>query len=443
MKIDIPTERNHFLSRLNRDFTVSSSDARNIVSHFHRDMERGLRGKRSSLAMLPSFVGRPRGNEKGKFIALDLGGTNCRVLEVDLDGRRTASITAASRFAIPREVMRGDGTWLFDFLAGCLLSFFQELPVDKRREQVLAFTFSFPLAQRSIASGTLIRWTKRFKTSGVEGSDVAVLLSEAMERRGIGFIRLAALTNDTVGTLLAGCYADPACDMGVILGTGTNACYLERSARIHRAGLASRPGEMIVNLEWGNFNRLKTNRYDDALDAASLNPGWQRLEKMVSALHLGEITRLVIREMMEQGLLFREAGQSVFSEPYGLTAEDLSLLALDRKAFFTRACLADAAETDRDAVFEIGRLVTDRSARIAGAAIAAVLTWMDPDLKAGHTVAVDGSLFEKYPGYQARIMDALGSLRGEGAAEIKLVLTRDGSGIGSAIAGAVAAAAKR
>jgi hexokinase len=442
MSIAASTERNRFLSRLNRDFAVSLPEARSIIAHFHRDMRRGLRGKKSSLAMLPSFAGRPRGNEKGRFIALDLGGTNCRVLEVDLDGKRTASITAVSRFAIPREVMQGEGAALFDFLAGCLVFFFRKNSVPKRRKHALGFTFSFPLAQRSLASGTLLRWTKEFRVSGVEGSDVAALLSAAMERRGLKSIRLAALTNDTVGTLLAGCYADPACDMGVILGTGTNACYLEQSGRIHRTGEPGRSGEMIVNLEWGNFNGLRTNRYDDALDAASLNPGGQRLEKMVSALHLGEIARLAIREMMEERLLFRNDERSHFSEPYGLTTEGLSLLARDRQAFFTRAHLAEAAEADRDAVFEIGRLVTDRSARIAGAAIAAVLTWMDPDLKAGHTVAVDGSLFVKYPGYRARIMETLGSLRGEGASVIRLVPIRDGSGVGSAIAGALADTAK-
>lgn len=36
--------------------------------------------------------------------------------------------------------------------------------------------------------------------------------------------RIAAILNDTVGVLSASCYNDQDTEMGVILGTGTNAC---------------------------------------------------------------------------------------------------------------------------------------------------------------------------------------------------------------------------
>jgi hexokinase len=36
--------------------------------------------------------------------------------------------------------------------------------------------------------------------------------------------RVLALVNDTVGCLAASCYHDQATEMGIILGTGTNAC---------------------------------------------------------------------------------------------------------------------------------------------------------------------------------------------------------------------------
>jgi hexokinase len=339
--------------------------------------------------------------------------------------------------------MRGPGAGLFDFLAGCVDSFFREHPPEDRREQALAFTFSFPVEQRSAASGTLIGWTKGFTATGVEGEDVVALLSGALERRGLGHLRIAVLTNDTVGTLLAGCYGDPSCDMGVILGTGTNACYPERTERIRNTFGAGFADEMIVNVEWGNFDRLETNRYDRMLDAASANPGRQHLEKMVSGMYLGEIARLAIREMAEAGLLFPGAGGSALLEPYSLATEQLVSPARGGETSFAGIGPAGASAEDRAAVREIGRLVAARSARIAGAAIAAVLTWMDPDLSARHAVAVDGSLFEGSPDYQSEITSTLQGLCGERADGIRLVLARDGSGIGSAIAGAVAASADR
>jgi hexokinase len=36
--------------------------------------------------------------------------------------------------------------------------------------------------------------------------------------------RIKAILNDTVGVLAASCYHDQATEMGIILGTGTNAC---------------------------------------------------------------------------------------------------------------------------------------------------------------------------------------------------------------------------
>jgi hexokinase len=90
----------------------------------------------------------------------------------------------------------------------------------------------FHVEQTNIAAGRLIAWTKGFTAKGVEGEDIIILLNEALRRKNIHGINVVALANDTVGTLVAKSYADPACDLGVILGTGTNACYLEKLSNI-------------------------------------------------------------------------------------------------------------------------------------------------------------------------------------------------------------------
>ncbi|MBM4314401.1 MAG: hypothetical protein FJ122_10855 [Deltaproteobacteria bacterium] len=429
-----------FLTRLEPLFSVSTGEAREIIVHFHREMEAGLAGRESSLRMLPTFVRRPGGAEKGRFLVVDLGGTNLRVLAVELDGRGGARTLAVSRCAIPRERMGGRGRDLFDFMAGCVEAFFAERDLGQQRTYDLAFTFSFPVEQRSPASGRLIAWTKGFTASGVVGRDVVALFSEALARRGLGFVRIAALANDTVGTFAAGAYADPSCDMGVILGTGTNACYPEKVARIGKCPAPGDPGEMVVNMEWGGFRRLKRNAYDEALDLASPNPGRQHLEKLVSGMYLGEIARKVIAEMVGQGLLFDPAALPAFSEAYGFSTERLSRIARGEESFADFGLGAVSPE-DRRTVREIGRLIAARSARIAGAAMAAVVTWMDPALASPHTIAVDGTLFEKYPGYREEILALFGDLFGERAGGITLDLVKDGSGVGAAVIAAVEAAA--
>jgi hexokinase len=431
-------DSDRFLSQLESVFSVTLQDARVIIRHFHQEMRYGLAGEESSLKMLPSFVGRPKGTEKGQFLALDLGGTNFRVMAVALDGKGHAAIAAVSKFTIPGALMQGDCVGLFDFIADGIQAFFRENRISRQLAYNLAFTFSYPVEQSSITSGKLIEWTKGFTASGVVGRDVVALLSEALKRRELGFIHTAALANDTVGTLVAGSYADPSCDMGVILGTGTNACYPEKAARIRKRPELEACGEMIINMEWGNFDKLKTNVYDSLLDGASHSVGRQQMEKMVSGMYLGEIARRVIVEMTGKGLLFEGKGQTAFAGEYALTTEHLSMLA-GGSDIFTGLSLADVSAADRQAIREIGRIVSTRSARIAGAAIAAVVTWMDTHLEADHTIAIDGSLFEKYPGYRDAMTALLQDLFGDRAARIKLKLVRDGSGIGSAIIGAVAA----
>lgn len=52
-------------------------------------MELGLQGKPGGLMMLPSFVDvLPTGEEEGEFYAIDLGGTNLRVMRVKLGQQR-------------------------------------------------------------------------------------------------------------------------------------------------------------------------------------------------------------------------------------------------------------------------------------------------------------------------------------------------------------------
>ena len=115
----------------------------------------------------------------------------------------------------------------------------------------VGFTFSFPVDQTSVDAGTLMEWTKGFDSPGVVGQDVMAMLAAACARRGLQ-VHLRALVNDTVGTLMMRAYSDAAARVGVILGTGTNACYVERAAAIPKWE-GGKEGGMLVNMEWGGF----------------------------------------------------------------------------------------------------------------------------------------------------------------------------------------------
>ena len=156
MVIKQNNDLDNFLSDTEGVFSITVSDARKIIEAFHQEMKLGLAGMESSLKMLPSFVNLPTGTEKGRYLVLDLGGTNIRIMVVELDGRGNTAVPAVSRFVIPKEAMCGAGEELFSFIADCIGMFIEKHGIGGQAAHSLAFTFSFPIEQRSLASGILI-----------------------------------------------------------------------------------------------------------------------------------------------------------------------------------------------------------------------------------------------------------------------------------------------
>ncbi|GMQ06317.1 hypothetical protein CsSME_00050952 [Camellia sinensis var. sinensis] len=145
------------------------SKLRQVADAMTVEMHAGLASEGGSkLKMIISYVDNlPTGDEKGLFYALDLGGTNFRVLRVQLGGRDNHVVKQEfDEVSIPPNLMIGTSDGLFDFIAEALKKFVDtegedfHLPPDRQRE--LGFTFSFPVKQTSIASGALIKWTKGF-----------------------------------------------------------------------------------------------------------------------------------------------------------------------------------------------------------------------------------------------------------------------------------------
>ena len=83
------------------------------------------------------------------------------------------------------------------------------------------------------------------------------------------------------------------------------------------------------------------------------------------------------------------------------------------------------------------RMVSERAARISAAVMAAVITKMDPKLKKRHSVAIDGSLYEKHPGFSGSMKKALSEIFKNKSRRIKIELAKDGSARGAAILAAV------
>lgn len=436
---------------------------------------------------------------------MDLGGTNFRVCSIQLHGNTTFSLTQ-SKVAIPRDLMVAKTSKeLFSFLAKQIETFLRthhndhfEAHLERVRTAStetgfkdkeifqLGFTFSFPVNQIGINRGTLARWTKGFDIEDAVGKDVCLLLQQEIDALNLP-VKVAALVNDTVGTLMARSYTSPGKTgtlLGAIFGTGTNGAYVEKLDKITK--LKSMKGseydkstvEMIVNTEWGSFDNqmsvLPNTPYDRALDAGTPNPGIQMFEKRVSGMFLGEILRRALLSLIQDPKcqLFKDedssknnvhstttiADDSALYKQWGLDTAFLSIVAADKTPGLgiTRQALArdlgvDAASTeDAEAVQILVNAVGKRAARLSAVAIAAIVIKTGNHEAKGEAgegddvvdIGVDGSLVEYYPGFEGLIREALREVDvlGEtGERRIRIGIAKDGSGVGAALIALVAA----
>ncbi|KAK3205210.1 hypothetical protein Dsin_019256 [Dipteronia sinensis] len=437
---------------------------RQVVDAMAVEMHAGLASEGGSkLKMLLTYVDNlPSGNEKGTYYALDLGGTNFRVLRVQLGGGQGSSILDkdVERQAIPQHLMTGSSEDLFDFIASSLQQFVEKegngsTPSFVRRE--LGFTFSFPVKQLSVSSGLLIKWTKGFAIEDVVGKEVGECLQNALIRKGLD-MRVAALVNDTVGTLALGHYHDVDTVAAVIIGTGTNACYLERTDAIIKCqGLLTSSGGMVVNMEWGNFwsSHLPRTSYDIDLDANSPNPNDQGFEKMISGMYLGDIVRRVVLRMSQESDIFGPASPRL-SMPFILRTPLMAAMHEDDSPELTEVAriLKDVLEISdvplkvRKLIVRICDVVTRRAARLAAAGIVGILKKIGRDGSGGITsgrsrsdikmrrtvVAIEGGLYTSYTIFREYLHEALTEILGEDIAQhVILKVTEDGSGTGAAL----------
>lgn len=263
-------------------------------------------------------------------------------------------------------------------------------------------------------------------------------------------IKVCAILNDTTATLMSCAWKHSNCKMGVILGTGTNACYIEKA---RNAELFDKPDDenIIINSEWGSFGDygslgfIRTS-YDEAVDKMSINPGSQLFEKMTSGMYLGELTRLVLVRLATGGIMFNGNVTQQLNKPYQFFTKFMSQIeAQPRKSIeAAREVLKEIGydnPSDQDCVNirYVCECVSRRAAHLVSAAIAAII------LRMGYediTIGVDGSLYRFHPTFHDLMTEKIKELVPANY-NFKFALSEDESGCGAALVAAVATRQQR
>ncbi|KAI9823055.1 MAG: hypothetical protein M1832_002709 [Thelocarpon impressellum] len=393
----------------------------------------------SSSCMLPSYnYTLPRGDERGRYLALDVGGSTFRVALVDLAGtdraRQPVTIVRMESWRIDERVRALEGHAFFDWMADRVRDMLAKDGSKHGRGSAplrMGLAWSFPVEQTSTRTGTVLGMGKGFHgCRAMLGQDLRELTMRACRRRGLD-VEMDAIVNDSSAALLSRAYVDPRARMAVVVGTGVNAAVHLPVSVLGAAKFGSRPGggrpqragHVLVNTELSMFGRasMSRTRWDDALNASSDQPDFQPLEQLVGGRYLGELVRLILVEATHAMGLFAGGLPELLHRPYSLSARATAAIELDETPglrhtaalFHTAyACATPATHSDLLFVRRVCQLVSRRAAAYLAVGIHALCALSDDGSPTSEATSIScsGSVIEKYPGFRAtcqRYLDAL------------------------------------
>lgn len=417
-----------------------------IKSTFLEEIRLGLSAKPerpSCLAMTNPFVKElMNGKENGSFLALDLGGTNFRVILITIvDG--ILKNEEVEYYNIPKHLFTEEGSKLYDFIAISIEHFLKNKQANKRHYD-LGFTFSFPMHLEAIDVAIHTSWTKSFSCPGVIGKNVRELLSDAIQRKTNLDISVTCVTNDCIATLVYGSYFDRSCAIGLIMGTGNNACYIEKTSNIHK-WKDTESSESPVVLEWGAFGDngvldFVRTKWDRIVDEKSVVKRTYTFEKCLAGKYIGCIVREALVTLALEGLFCKGSSELLETHEHLKTSQ---ISKVEAEAFrdeisYTREVLSsyleleDVTDDDVKVAQYVCGLVSYRAALLLSLVTSMLLNRMD---RPHSTIAVDGSLFVHHPRFKP-LMEHLIEQNAPGKS-FSFLTTKDGSGKGAGLVAAI------
>ncbi len=412
-------------------------DMEQVCGLFLEQMEAGLAGRESTLAMIPTYIEMDRRLPADEpVIVMDAGGTNFRAAVVRFDDEGKAAIENLRTKSMPgvkQEVSREE---FFDTLAGYIKGIIEA-------SERIGFCFSYPCEITAEKDGKLIRFVKEIHMSEVVGHRIGENLNAALVRLGLAGPKHIVILNDTVTTLLAGMagFEDKHYDsfVGFILGTGTNTCYVEQNKNINKVRGLDAGREMIINVESGGFGKAPRGEIDLRFDAGMNNPGVHTFEKMISGAYLGPLCLEVIRAAMEAELFSSQAAEKLRAIKK-LDTKQLSDYVAEPSAAYSPVgeALFKASNYDK-AIMEalIGAMV-ERAAKLTAINLSAVVlkSGKGTDQQRPVCIVAEGTTFYSLPGLKERVQEYLQQfLTGRKGRYCRIVQVENATLIGAAIAG--------
>lgn len=425
------TSKEKALRFLKDNFLLANQiDPEPVLDDFRVEMKRGLAGKESSLAMIPTFISIDKPVPSFKpVIVLDAGGTNLRVATVMFDGNGNPIIDNLAVHKMPGSESELTKEEFF----GKFVEFL--LPVADKADSV-GFCFSYPAEISPDRDGRLLSWSKEINAPEVVGEFIGKAIFDRLAHKG--YRRRFTLLNDTVAALLAGKSVDSEQKfdtyVGFILGTGTNTAYIEHNRNITKRQDLDPLRSQAINTESGNFSKCPRSPIDKEFDRMTRSTGQYKFEKMISGAYLGGLCLMVLRKAAEQNIFSQEAAHWIESRET-LSTPELDAFLRDPSRIFRGA--EKSSPEDRALAFHLCFAIVERASFLTAINISAAIIKSEGGKSQAHPVCVnvDGSTYTKTKGFSRQVGRYLGEILAPKRVFYELIQVDDSPLVGAAVAG--------
>lgn len=353
-----------------KSYQMDASDINpaELIDAFLDQMQRGLEGKKSSLAMLPTYLTPAFDVPSDKpVLVADAGGTNFRSAIVWFDENKKPVIEKLNVYKMPGVEKPVDKQEFFAQMA-------RYVQLLTAQAQKMGFCFSYPVEMLPDKDGKILHFSKEIKVSGIGGQLVGKGLQQALKQAGATVDHIVLL-NDTVAVMLAGCgYQNRQFGgfIGFILGTGTNCCYCERNSAIKKIK-SDRPDEsQIINIESGGMTKVHRGKLDLAYDKTTQSPGFYPFEKMIAGAYLGGLFSFVLAQAAKDRVIDGSVKDDLISLP-AVNTKAMNDFLLYPYGDNLLADLFKSRPSDAAVAFGIADRLVERAAKLTACNLSAVV----------------------------------------------------------------------
>lgn len=333
---------------------LNDEELHNYSTVLLNDFNEALR-LNSPISMLPNFNIRPLGEEHGKFLIIDLGGSTLRISIIQIDLRSKDNETSDDRNG--RVHIIKEKKWImnnneknidnefFRFMGSKIVETISEQdPANKVIDVTddvinVGITWSFPLEQLSHNSGRIVTVGKGWEIAPeIHNQDLKQVLETSVKHHFDINADVKVIINDSLAVYAAGSFLSSDLKLAMVLGTGYNVCCSLNTHQIHAQKTLQQEAVLInseMSLFAANLHEL-ANEFDGTIDTRFTKPSFkshmslqhgktvfQPYEIMTSGRNLPELTRLSILNLIKNNEILHTlpSDHKLFTEYDGFSGE--------------------------------------------------------------------------------------------------------------------------